>query len=108
MVVLRLNNPQYQYKCFYPFPKQALVFTCLKYKPFGDNVEKGQIAYNEQFLLFPQCFLKGSENLLPFSSDLKLSSENFFSLKTVKVVASNASSATWNTISCKLINKDLY
>ena len=41
----------------YPFPKQALVFTCLQYKSFENTVEKGEIASNEQFLLFPQCFL---------------------------------------------------
>ena len=36
------------------FPKQALVFTCLKYKSFVENtVGKGEIAGNEQFLLFP-------------------------------------------------------
>ena len=41
----------------YPFPKQALVFTCLQYKSFENTVGKGEIARNEQFLLFPQCFL---------------------------------------------------
>ena len=40
-----------------PFPKQALVFTCLKYKSFENTAGKGEIARNEQFLLFPQCFL---------------------------------------------------
>ena len=39
------------------FPKQALVFMCLLYKPFENPVGKGEIARNEQFLLFPQCFL---------------------------------------------------
>ena len=42
---------------FYPFPKQALVFTCLKYKCFKKIEGKGEIAWNKQFLLFPQCFL---------------------------------------------------
>ena len=37
--------------------KQALVFTCLQYKLFEITVGKGEIARNEQFLLFPQCFL---------------------------------------------------
>ena len=41
----------------YPIPKQALVFTCLQYKSFENTVGKGEIARNEQFLLFPQCFL---------------------------------------------------
>ena len=38
------------------FPKQALVFTCLQYKSFENTMGKGEIAHNEQFLLFPQCF----------------------------------------------------
>ena len=43
--------------CLYPFPKQALVFTYLLYKSFENKVGKGEIARNEQFFLFPQCFL---------------------------------------------------
>ena len=39
-----------------PFPKQALVFTCLRFKSFENTVGKGESAHNEQFLLFPQCF----------------------------------------------------
>ena len=39
------------------FSKQALVFTCVQYKSFENTVGKGEIAQNEQFLLFPQCFL---------------------------------------------------
>ena len=41
----------------YPIPKQTLVFTCLQYMSFENTVGKGEIARNEQFLLFPQCFL---------------------------------------------------
>ena len=37
--------------------KQTLVFTCLQYKSFEKTVGKGEIACNEQFLFFPQCFL---------------------------------------------------
>ena len=43
------------------FPKQALVSTCLQYKPFENTAGKGEIARNEQFLLFPQCFLPVEE-----------------------------------------------
>ena len=32
-------------------------FDALRDKPFENTVEKGEIARNEQFLLFPQCFL---------------------------------------------------
>ena len=42
-----------QKKSFEPFPKQALVFTCLQYKSSVNTMEKGEIARNEQFLLFP-------------------------------------------------------
>ena len=31
--------------------------TCMQYKSFENTVGKGEIARNEQFLLFPQCFL---------------------------------------------------
>ena len=31
--------------------------TPLGNKPFKNTVGKGEIAHNEQFLLFPQCFL---------------------------------------------------
>ena len=39
------------------FPKKALLFTCLQYMSFENTAGKGEIARNEQFLLFPQCFL---------------------------------------------------
>ena len=35
-----------------PLPKQALVFTCLQYKSLENTVGKGEIARNEQYLLF--------------------------------------------------------
>ena len=50
-----------------PFPKQVLVSTCLKNKFFENTGVKEEIACNEQFLLFPQCFLPLLENFL-FSS----------------------------------------
>ena len=56
---------------------------CLQYKSFENNVGKGEIACNKQFLLFPQCFLL-FENFPPFSWNLKLSSANSFSLKEWK------------------------
>ena len=40
-----------------PFPKQALVYTCLQYTSFENTVGKRDFARNEQFLLFPQCFV---------------------------------------------------
>ena len=49
-----------------PFPKQALVFTCLQYKSFENNARKEEIACNEQFLLFAQCFLPLSKTFRHF------------------------------------------
>ena len=34
-----------------------MVFTCLLNKSFESTLEKEEIARDEQFLLFPQCFL---------------------------------------------------
>ena len=66
------------------FPKQALVFMCLKYKSFENTVGKGEIARNEQFLLFPQCFYPLG-NFPSFPSNLELSSANSFSLEGSKI-----------------------
>ena len=39
---------------------------CLQYKSFENIVGKGEIAQNEQFLLFPQGLSTILENFLPF------------------------------------------
>ena len=49
-----LNNRCFRFR-FLPFPKQALCFTC-QYKSFENMVGKGEIACNEQFLLYPSVF----------------------------------------------------
>ena len=41
---------------FNPFPNKALVFMYLLYRSFQNTVGKEEIACNELFLLFPQCF----------------------------------------------------
>ena len=69
-----------QDKCL-PSPKQAQVFTCLQFKTFENTVEKGEIAPEEQFLLFPQCFLPFLRTSCHISSNLKLSSASSFSLE---------------------------
>ena len=43
--------------CSESSPKQAQVIMYLKYKSLENTAEKGKIAHNEPFLLFPQCFL---------------------------------------------------
>ena len=79
--ITKLQSCQYMY---YPFPKQALVFTCLQYKSFEITVGIGEIAHNEQFLLFLQCFLP-FWNFLPFLLNLKLLSAYSFSLEKPKI-----------------------
>ena len=51
---------------------------------YKNTVGKGEIARNEQFLLF-QVFSTCLDNFLPFSSNLKLSSANSFSLEESKI-----------------------
>ena len=83
--VLLLSDNKILANISQPFPKQALVFTCLQYKSFENTAGKGEIARNKQFLLFPQCFLSVLENYLPISKNLKLSSANSFSLEVSKI-----------------------
>ena len=40
-----------------PIPTQQHLLTPLGNKPFENTVGKGEIAHNEQFRLYPQCFL---------------------------------------------------
>ena len=47
-------------------PKKVMVFTCLLYKSFEITAGKGEIARNEQFLHFPQCFLPVSKPVCHF------------------------------------------
>ena len=56
------NNPFNSQKDFHliglkSIPTQWYLLTPLGNKPFENTVGKGEIARNEQFLLFPQCFL---------------------------------------------------
>ena len=60
--ILLLGESQYHYfavddsyrdtMLHYYFPKQSLVFSCLQYKSFENAVGKGEIACNQEFLLF--------------------------------------------------------
>ena len=69
---------------FNPFPNKPW-FLCLQYKSFENTAGKEEIAHNEQFFLFQQCFLPVSKNVLPFPPNLKLSSENSFRLEESKI-----------------------
>ena len=52
---------------------------------FKNNVRKGEIAWYEQFLLFPQVFSARLGSLLPFLTELKLLSANRFSSEESKI-----------------------
>ena len=54
-----INMPEtkIQVICLNPFPnKPCFLLVCSPF-PFKNTSEKGEIARNEQFLFFPQCFL---------------------------------------------------
>ena len=68
-----------------PFPKQDLVFMCLQYKSFENTVGKGEIARDEQCLLFPQSFYTCLENFLPFFIEFKTVVCKLFSLEESKI-----------------------
>ena len=68
-----------------PFPKNTFVLKCLQSKTAKNTEGKGEIAHNEQFLLFPvlSTLLKKS---LPFLSNLKVVLlANSFSLEESKI-----------------------
>ena len=69
----------------YPFPNKPY-FTGLSAGQVFENIAgKGEIARNEQFLLFPTVFSSLLENFLPFSSKLKMSSAKSLSLEESKI-----------------------
>ena len=75
-----------QNSSFNPFPNKPW-FMCLQCKTFENTVGKGEIARNEQISPFPTLFSTCLKNFLPFSSDLKLSSANSFSLEESKILS---------------------
>ena len=54
-------------------------------KSFENIVEKGEIAPDEEFLLFPTVFSKLLDNFPPFSPNLELSSAKSFNLEESKL-----------------------
>ena len=56
----------------------------VQYKSFENAAGKGEIARNEQFLLFP-VFSTFLENIRPLSSNLKLLSADSLSLEESKI-----------------------
>ena len=88
----------------YPFPKQALVFTCLQYKSFENTVEKGEISP------FPTVFSAFLKSSLPFLSISKCCLQSLTVWKSLKfavcergvaiaVLLSGSSSSSCKTLS---------
>ena len=67
-----------------PFPNKPW-FSCVSSVSLENTVAKGEIARNEQFLLFPQCFSTRLDHFLPLLSNMKLSSANSFGLEESKI-----------------------
>ena len=65
--------------------QKALVFTCLQHRFSENTVGKGEIARNEQFLLFSTVFSICLETSVSFSTNLKLPSANSLSLEESKI-----------------------
>ena len=64
---------------FNPFPNKPWFLCVFQDKSFKNTMGKGEIARNEQFLLFPQCFLPVWRTFCHFHKILKLLSVNYFS-----------------------------
>ena len=58
----------YAFELYNRLQNKLWFFLCLQYKSFENTMGKGEIARNEQFFLFPQCFL----SFLSLSSNMKL------------------------------------
>ena len=87
------------------FPNKPL-FLCVCSTSLRKTLGKGEITRNEQFLFFPQ-FSNLLDNLLPFSSNLKLLSANSFSLEEFKICHLGKSKCQFNTVTCFIRQKTL-
>ena len=78
---------------------------CLQYKSFKNSMGKGEIAYNKQFLFFPQ-FSTHLGNFPAFSLHLNLSSANFLSLEESKIFCLGIGLITrWQNLTISLMTK---
>ena len=71
--------------CVNPFPNKPWFLRVCSISLMKTLWGKGEIARNEQFLLFPTVFSTCLENFKPFSLNLKLSSASSFSLEESKI-----------------------
>ena len=72
--------------CIHPFQSKPWFYSCLQYKSFGNTVGKGEIARNEQFLLFPQCFLHVWRTFYHFHQSLSVRLQTLSVWKSLKLV----------------------
>ena len=57
MTIFSTSTINFVLAIFSPIATQSHVLTTLKWKMYENIVAKREIAYDEQFLLFPKCFL---------------------------------------------------
>ena len=88
-------------------PKQALVFTYLQYKSFEKTEGKGEIAHNEQFLLFPQCFLPSRITYRHFHQ-IKLSSAKYLSLEESEISRLGKGIKPWQILHLSMLLNFVY
>ena len=81
-IVSYILKPRFQV-FFNPFQNKPCFFTCLQYKSFENTVGKGEIARNEQFLLFPLCFLYPFKELSVIFIEVKIVVCKLFQLRRV-------------------------
>ena len=78
-------------KSFNSLPNKPWFFTCLQYMSIENTMEKGEIARNEQFLLFPQCFQSVRRTLCHFHQIWNCHMQTFSIWKSLKF-------ATWERV----------
>ena len=72
--------------CALTFTIEALIVACLQYKSFEKNMGKGEIARNEQFLLFPTVFLPYLRTFWHFYQIKNCRLQSLFIWKSLKFV----------------------
>ena len=80
-----LGNSKDKINFVNPFPNKPWFLRVCSTSLFENTKGKGQIAHNEQFILFPRFFSALLENFLPYSSNMKFSSANSFSFEESKI-----------------------
>ena len=80
--------------CINPFPNKPWF---LHYKSFENTVGKGEIVHNEQFLLFPQCFLPFRRTFYHFHQIGNCRLQSLSVLKSLKFVV-------WDRVKIVFIN----